>query len=389
MIRVIEWSRNDLSLCRYKNILGFFGLLYMPAKLPFSPEETMEDQWARWMTEFEIRPQGFSEYDALDLRAMVNDFLEEDQKGSFVDDAEDVVESMKAGEPTLHRLPVMHVTRENLTEVDRMGDIPNGFLNDLSKVTADYVNGFIPGQEINPPTSLKFNEAMDTGRAGSYSFKNDRSNIYATGGDVSKGSPASVVSIHETMHKNNVDALIGDPDLVRRYALIYDGDAPSQFHDIVEETDTPAVNQDLLGGLGLMFLDEVHDLDVLEAFGNPVKPRFDLEEYSNEFNYAVNLLEDAYDLEYFDVRDEAICQAVSFFLEGAFEESFEKRVDQKKSYYNSNADYSHRAGDAIANHLKGIKSRYEEAEGLRGERFKEVMESRIPFLKGEENFSKY
>lgn len=362
----------------------------MPADLPLSPENGIDGEFAKWLNEFAIRAQGFDEYDAMDLRSIADQFLEDDaEKQEFVDDASNFVESMKSSGPRMDRLPVLHVSRENLTEVDKKSNIPDGFIEDIAVVTADYIDGFIPGQEITPPTLSRFDDDMGSDSAGSYSFRNDRSKLYATGGGIDQGSPAATVSAHETMHKNNVEAIMSDPDTLRRYAVIYNGEAPQSFKDKVEDTDTAAVNHDLLGGLGLMFLDEFHDAEIMRAFGNPVESRFDLERYFEEFDDAVDLMETAYNLEFFDVRDEAICQAVSFFIDGAFEEGFDSRAEGKREYYNSKESYSHRAGDAVVNHLKGMKAEYEMAEGLRGQRFKEVMAKRIPFLRGEETFNKY
>ena len=362
----------------------------MPADLPLSPDNGVNGEFAKWLNEFAIRSEGFDEYDAMDLRSIADRFLEDDErKQEFVDDASGFVEAVKSTGPRMDRLPVLHVSRENLTEVDKKSGIPRGFLDDIAVVTADYINGFIPGQEITPPNVSKFDDDMGSDLAGSYSFRNDRSTLYATGGGVDQGSPAATVSAHETMHKNNVEALVQDVDTLRRYALIYNGDAPQSFKESVEDMDTAGVNHDLLGGLGLMFLDEFYDTEILKSFGNPVESRFDLEIYLEEFDDAVELMETVYDLEFFDVRDEAICQAVSFFMDGAFEEGFDARAESKRDHYNSNEDYSHRAGDALVNHLKGIRAQYETSEGLRGQRFREIMERRIPFLKGEENFHTY
>ena len=363
----------------------------MPADLPFSPDNGLEGEFARWMNEFAIRSEKSRDDDWTDLRDIADHFLDDgERKQEFIEDSSGFVDDLKSSGPEMDRLPVLHVTRENLTEVDNRSEIPEGFIDDVTVVTADYINGFIPGQQITPPHNSEFDDDMKSDYAGSYNFRDDLSKLYATGGSVDEGSPAATVSAHETMHKNNVEAVLADPSEVRRYALIYKQDAPQSFKDAVDSSDTAPVKHDLLGGLGLMFLDDFYDADILETFGNPVvKPDFSLERYSEDFEFAVDLMEEAYDLEFFDVRDEVICQAVSFFMDGAFEEGFESRADSKREHYNSNKDYSHRAGDAVVNHLRGIKAQYEKAEGLRGERFKDVMGKRIPFLKGEERFSKY
>lgn len=362
----------------------------MPADLPLSPKNGVDGEFARWMNEFAIRSEKSRDEDWTDLRSIADQVLDDDEKKQrFIEDSSGFVEALKSSGPMLDRLPVVHVTRENLTEVENRSEIPEGFIDDLAVVSADYINGFIPGQDITPPHSSEFDEDMNSDYAGSYNFRDDLSKLYATGGSVDDGSPAATVSAHETMHKNNVEAVLADPSQVRHYAIIYKQDMPQSFKDAVEESDTARVNHDLLGGLGLMFVDEFYDVDILEAFGNPVNSSIDLERYSDEFENAVGLMEEAYDLEFFDVRDEAICQALSFFMDGSFEEGFESRTDGKRDHYNMNEDYSLRAGDAIVNHLRGMKAEYEMAEGLRGQRFKQVMEKRIPFLKGEQNFNKY
>ncbi|QKQ98219.1 hypothetical protein GKQ38_01640 [Candidatus Nanohaloarchaea archaeon] len=365
----------------------------MPPELPISPEtdDSLEDELVRWATEFQVRPGNYNpEFDGDDSIAIVRSIAEEGSLEENIDLVEEVDERIQEIRSQTHdtdRLPMLHVSRENMSEVERIGGLPEGFLDDLHEVAAEYIDGFMPGQKITPPSSTEFTDT-DKNYAGSHSFRRDRSSLYHTFGGISEGSPAAEAAAHETMHKNNVEALIGEVDRVRDLATVYENDVPEEYEELIENTEVPSVKHDLLGGLSLLVLDEIYNAGILSAYQENSREDIDFTQYIEEFENAAEVMNEKFGLEEYDTRDETICQAVSYFMKGQFEEGFEKELADTRSSYNSLDHYGEKAGDIIASHLNGFRKEMEQAEGLRGQRFKQVMQNRIPFLKGEYEFGK-
>ena len=364
----------------------------MPAELPFTPEsDSLEDELFRWSADFRLRSEGSPHFDSLtqgDSVEIAKNLLEEDED---VEDNWDLVEHVSGRAKELSTLPepddrfsMLHVTRENMTEVVNEGQLPPGFLNDLHQIAAEYLNGFIPDQNIRPPSNTGF---QDTQRdyAGSHNFREDRSMLYHAFGGIDSGSPAMEVAAHETMHKNNIEALLGSPQRTRNMAQIYQYEAPQEYTEIVEET-VPEVKSDLLGGLSLFVVDELYDIGIHQAYIDDRRDDIDFSDHSDEFREAVATVNEIYDLENFDVRDETISQAVSYFIKGHFNEDFYDHAASTQESYNNLSQYQDEAGDKITQQLAGIRKEMNEAEGFRGQKFKQVMQNRIPFLKGEYRF---
>ena len=361
----------------------------MPTELPLTPEsDSLEDELFRWSADFRLRPRDFEHLDSLtedDSVAIANRLLEEDEDA---EDNWDLVEHVESKAKELSTLPkpddrfsMLHVTRENMTEIVYDGQLPPGFLNDLHQIAAEYINGFIPGQEIRPPSNTGF-EDTEKGYAGSHTFSEDRSMLYHAFGGIDSGSPAMEVAAHETMHKNNVEALLGSPQKTRNMAQIYRYEAPQEYLNAVEET-VPPVKQNLLGGLSLLVVDELYNVGIHQAYIDDRRDDIDFSNHSDEFQEAVAMVNEAYDMENFDVRDETISQAVSYFIKGHFNDDFYDHAADTQESYNDFPQYQDKAGDKITQQLAGIRKEMNETEGLRGQKFKQVMQNRIPFLKGE------
>ena len=361
----------------------------MPAELPFSPEsETLEDELFRWSADFRLRSEDSPHFDSLihgDSVKIAKNLLEEDED---VNENQELIEHVSGKAKELSTLPepddrfsMLHVSRENMTEVVNEGQLPPGFLNDLHQIAAEYINGFIPGQEIRPPNNTGFE---DTGKdyAGSHTFSEDRSMLYHAFGGIDSGSPAMEVAAHETMHKNNAEALLGSPQRTRNMAQIYQYEAPQEYVNTVEET-VPPVKQNLLGGLSLLVVNELYNVGIHQAYIDDRRDDIDFSNHSDEFQEAVAMVNAVYDIENFDVRDETISQAVSYFIKGHFNDDFYNHAADTQESYNDFPQYQDKAGDKITQQLAGIRKEMRETEGLRGQKFKQVMQNRIPFLKGE------
>lgn len=365
----------------------------MPAELPISRDKrdrSLEDELARWATELQVRPGTFKDMDAEDANSIAQSLVDgsvTEEDDELIDYVTDRFMEVREEEPSFDRYPVLHVSRQNLTSVENIGELPEDFLDNFNGVVADYINGFIPGQEITPPEKNHFEmKSEDDDTAGSYSFWRDRSKVLSRSGLRSRGSSAAEVSAHETMHKNNVEAIIDDPDTLRLCASIYRHGTPDEYKDFLDWRSTAPVNENLLGGLGLFYLEQVHQAGILPAYLEGERGSVDFTEYTEEFRDAVTEMEHRYDLNFFDVRDETICQSISYFLEGGFEDGFENRAVNTREHYNSSDKYSEDAGDMIVKNLEDIRKEFRDREGLRGQRFKETMEKRIPFLKGNKTY---
>lgn len=364
----------------------------MPAELPFSPEgDSLEDELSRWSADFRLRSTDSEHIDALtkdDSVAIANNLLEEDREvdrdGVLVEHVSTKAKELSTLPEATDRFSMLHITRENMTEIDTAGELPQGFIDDLHEIAAEYINGFIPGQQVTPPDNTGF---ADTGRdyAGSHTFSEDRSMLYHAFGGIESGSPALEVAAHEAMHKNNAKALLGSPQKTRNLAQIYQHEVPQEYTEIVEDT-VPEVKHDLLGGLSLLAIDELYNIGIHQAYIDGQREDIDFSNHLDEFKEAVSVVNDIYDLENFDVRDETISQAVSYFIKGHFDDNFEQHIASTRSSYNDFDHYQKKAGDKIARQLDGFRQEMNNTEGLRGQRFKQTMQNRIPFLKGEYQF---
>lgn len=365
----------------------------MPADLPISKDEnrSLDDEMARWLTEFQVRPGKFDHFDAEDALNIADYFFDDRERMTeeFLDEVNNRVEEVRGTEITMDRYPVLHVSRQNLGEIEERSELPEGFFNEFTEVVADYIDGFMPNQSITPPRRSIFVYEKNSDSAGSYSFRKDRSRVLSASGNPDSGSPAAEVSAHETMHKNNVDAILDDPATMRSFAHIYNKQTPQDYQSIVNNSNTARVNGDLLGALSLFYMDMVYQTGILASYSSHKPSEVEFESYTEEFEEAVEAMEEKHELAYFDIRDEAICQSVSYFIKGSFENDFEKALDNTREHYNESSKYSERAGDAIGSHLRHIRGELARADGLRGQRFKQVMQKRIPFLKNEESFHKY
>ncbi len=345
----------------------------MPANFPPEAENSLE----QWDLELQLRSGQI-----LDNPEEHAIFAEE--LGIGTEEFENRLRSLDQEELHTDRLPILNVSRQALDKAE----VPQGFMDDLAKVSADYIDGFVVDQDISPASFNglgELDEKTDS-RAGSYHFRKDLSQVFPRKGRLIDGSSAATHSGHETMHKGNIEALVDDFERVRSYAYIFRKECPEDYHEAVEKTDVAPVNHDLVGGLALMETDPgtiiVNYLD-----GRP--HRFDPKSAFEEFKENVSMVVEEYSAEDLDVRDETICQAVSFFMDGNLDdmERFSKRGYRVQNYYDDNQDYSFEAGQRIKANLTDFKSSYDDAEGTRGQRFKQVMSDRIPFLMDETDFT--
>ncbi|WEL23492.1 hypothetical protein [Candidatus Nanohalovita haloferacivicina] len=359
----------------------------MPASLFFEVDEPdLEEELSRWANEFQLRPAGFygrERRESKHISRKVNGGSHTDEELEAVQQR---VKDMQRAPYTTDRLAMLHTSTQNISHVEEKGQLPEGFLDDLHEAAAQYIDGFIPGQKIKPPKMTTL-EDTDKKYAGTHTFQQDKSTLYRKSGKATEGTPAAETAAHETMHKNNVEALIDDADKVRDLATIYDYNAPEEYREIVEDTEVPEVKHDLVAGLSLLVLDEIYDAGILDAYHENRRHEVDLHQYVQEFEYAAGLMTDIFGLEDFDVRDETMAQAVTYFMKGRFQEGFENHLSNTRASYNEFSQYQENAGDKIAEQLNGFREEMQELEGLQGQRFKKTMENRIPFLKGEYSFS--
>lgn len=359
----------------------------MPAELFFEIDDLdLDKEMVRWANEYQLRTAGFNGRESREAEHIAKKLNGNTHTVKQLQAVEDRVKEMQKGEYATDRLPMLHTTSQNITAVEKKGKLPDGFLDDLHEAAADYINGFMPGQEIAPPENTAIDET-DKKYSGTHNFRRDKSTLYRKFGSVDNGTPAAEVAAHETMHKNNVEALIGDEaDTVRQLATIYHHNVPLEYEKIIEETDVPLVKHDIMGGLSLLVLDEIYGAGVLDAYQENRRHEIDLMDYTEEFENAAEVMNQKFGVENFDVRDETICQAVTYFMKGQFEQGFENHLTDTRTAYNNLSQYQSNAGDKIARNLEALRTEMEEAEGLRGQRFKQVMQNRIPFLQGDYEF---
>lgn len=358
----------------------------MPVNIPFTSrvENHLDLEKLRWSSDFGIRPGEFNQRDREDVYGLAKKL----GKDPLEDDLTDLIEefdNLKGNNPPMHRLPVFHISQENLTAIERYGDLPEGIINDITQVAADYIDGFMPAQGILPVNRSEFRYDTEKSENASYSLLEDKSVHFPVFGTPEDGTPALAISSHETIHKNNISA-ITDFEETRNYAWIYQKETPEAYTNKVERTSTAEVHHDLLGGLALKRLDEEENDVINKSYSENRRESIDFSEWEEEFEEYVDQVKTEYDLSDFDIRDETISKSVTFFLEGFFHQNFESNLSDVERAYNSNEIYSQDAGTRIAENLRNIKAHYESLEGTMGERFRETMQNRIPYLKGEADF---
>jgi hypothetical protein len=69
----------------------------MPADLPFSPDNGLDGEFARWVNEFAIRSEESRDDDWTNLRDIADHFLDDgERKQEFIEDSSGFVDDLKA-----------------------------------------------------------------------------------------------------------------------------------------------------------------------------------------------------------------------------------------------------------------------------------------------------
>lgn len=346
---------------------------------PSKEYEDLEKNLIPWMMEFQVRPEGtLGKWNVAAKAAQDVD--------SSLDEVIEILRSQEdvSGE----RLPVMNLTRENLNKMYRQP-----YLEDVAETVVDFLDGFIPNQSLGKPlTNTVRSRNGNDDLAGDYMFRHDNAGIVPKQGHILQGSSVVELLGHEGLHKNNQELIVPNPSRVREYANIFtDDDFPDYFEQILSENGVVPKDYALAGGLVLSGLDRHYGNDPIEyQFWNG-PGNIDYESLEQDFRNQSPFYVDYFNLDGFDVRDEAICQAFSFLMYGAFEdeEKFEKEAKGVVNFYNERDSYSEDAGTEVVESLMRIRNRINEYDGSVGESFRHVMDDREAFLRGEETFHKY
>ncbi len=358
----------------------------MPVELPYEKdpsERGLEDELFRWRNEFSMRNGNFDKTDNDDAVGTAVRILDGDweENKEFIQQVKDEFRQLKSENTSSDRLSLMHTTIGNLHVAE---DIPDSFVYELVDKSADYINGFMPGQEITSPETTALEVIDRAGAKGDYDFNIDRVRVSPDPGRVRDGSSALALAAHEVIHRNNVEAVVHDTETVRDMAWIYHNSLPEDYRATVEDTDVAECEISLLAGLALQRIED--ETGFQQAHVDDRRDDIKGPEYLDVFEEAVSEIKDEYSLDEFDVRDETIAKAVTYFIEGTFEQGFKSELRDTKFAYNQNEHYSENAGERIAEYLEAFKEEYESRDGFRGERFKSTMENRVPFLEGEYEF---
>jgi len=358
----------------------------MPVKTAYdknSSERTLEDELARWRNEFSLRNGKFNQADNEDAVGTAVRILDGDweENKEFIENAKDEFRNLKELEPVMDRFNLLHTTLGNLNEAE---NLPSNFIDGLVETSVGYIDGFIPTQQIQAPQNIQVGETERSKVKGVYEFYDDRLKVSPTLGNVRNGGSALALASHEIIHKNNVEAVLDKAGQVRDFALIYRNSLPEDYQVRVEESDVAPCNYDILGGLALQEIEE--QTGILQSHKEDSRAEINYQDHLWLFSEALDTVEDEYGLTEFDIRDETMAKAVTYFVEGIFEQDFKSEVRNTRTAYNRNEKYSENAGDRVKEHLEEFKQEYESRDGLRGERFKATMKNRIPFLKGNYEF---
>lgn len=358
----------------------------MPVELPYEKDQSergLEDELFRWRNEFSMRNGEFDKTDNDDAVGAAVRILDGDweENKEFIEQVKEEFRQLKSESTLSDRFSLIHTTIGNLHVAE---DIPESFVYELVDESADYIDGFIPGQEITTPETIELEVIDRAGVKGDYDFNFDRVRVSPDPGRVRDGSSALALAAHEVIHRNNVEAVVDDTENVRDMAWIYHNTLPQEYRTTVKETDVAECEESLLAGLALQRIED--ETGFQQAHVDDRRNDINGMKYLEEFEEAVTEIRDEYSLDGFDVRDETIAKAVTYFIEGSFEQDFKSELRDTKSAYNQNEHYSENAGDRIAEYLESFKKEYESRNGFRGERFKATMENRIPFLEGEYEF---
>ncbi len=358
----------------------------MPLKTPYTRDETerdLDNELFRWRNEFSMRNGEWSQEDIDDSVGVALNILNGDweEKKDFIEEVKGEFRELKEVEPSMDRYHLLNTTLGNLHVAS---DIPDNFIDELVQVSTSYIDGFLPNQNITSPDRRQLTDIEGKGIKGDHEFLRDRIRVTPKPGRVQNGNSALAVAAHEVVHKNNVEAVVENPGEVRDLSWIYRKSLPESYRDEIEQSGVAECNHELLAGLTLQEIEP--DTGIHRAHIDNDREKLDYEKHLDTFSQAVSKVEEKYSLTDFDIRDEAVAQAVSYFTEGHFEDGFRSKLRETRRAYNKNEDYTDDAGERIVEYLKAFRNEYENQEGLRGERFKQTMEKRISFLKNQYSF---